>query len=221
MKPTNELSNEEDFSTKFDELEVQKVPPTETPVEVQPPVQPAPSEKKGSGFLRTCLFWSVGLFGIFALGIAATWVLQVRPRSAEIEKLGVQAATAQADVVDLEERLDHLLPLEEENAALLVETTAMNQELALLRVLLSVKTAQMALNIDDVADAQEGLENTKEDLERGAQGMTGAEAEVLRDLINRLDLIQSEIVRDPEAAAQDLEILANTLVTLERAISTR
>ena len=220
MKPTNELSNEEDFSTKFDELEVQKVPPTETPVEVQPPVQPAPSEKKGSGFLRTCLFWSVGLFGIFALGIAATWVLQVRPRSAEIEKLGVQAATAQADV-DLEERLDHLLPLEEENAALLVETTAMNQELALLRVLLSVKTAQMALNIDDVADAQEGLENTKEDLERVAQGMTGAEAEVLRDLINRLDLIQSEIVRDPEAAAQDLEILANTLVTLERAISTR
>jgi len=221
MKPTNELSNEEDFSTKFDELEVQKVPPTETPVEVQPPVQPAPSEKKGSGFLRSCLFWSVGLFGIFALGIAATWVLQVRPRSAEIEKLGVQAATTQADVVDLEERLDHLLPLEEENAALLVETTAMNQELALLRVLLSVKTAQMALNMDDVADAQEGLENSKEDLERVAQGMTGAEAEVLRDLINRLDLIQSEIVRDPEAAAQDLEILANTLVTLERAISTR
>ena len=221
MKPNNELSNEEDFSTKFDELEVQKVPPTETPVEVQPPVQPAPSEKKGSGFLRTCLFWSVGLFGIFALGIAATWVLQVRPRSAEIEKLGVQAATAQADVVDLEERLDHLLPLEEENAALLVETTAMNQELALLRVLLSVKTAQMALSMDDVADAQEGLENSKEDLERVAQGMTGAEAEVLRDLINRLDLIQSEIVRDPEAAAQDLEILANTLVTLERAISTR
>ena len=221
MKPTNELSNEEDFSTKFDELEVQKVPPTETPVEVQPPVLPAPSEKKGSGFLRTCLFWSVGLFGIFALGIAATWVLQVRPRSAEIEKLGVQAATAQSDVVDLEERLDHLLPLEEENAALLVETTAMNQELALLRVLLSVKTAQMALNMDDVADAQEGLENSKEDLERVAQGMTGEEAEVLRDLINRLDLIQSEIVRDPEAAAQDLEILTNTLVTLERAISTR
>ncbi len=197
------------------------MPPEETPVEVQPPVQPAPSEKKGSGFLRTCLFWSVGLFGIFALGIAATWVLQVRPRSAEIEKLGVQAATAQADVVDLEERLDHLLPLEEENAALLVETTAMNQELALLRVLLSVKTAQMALKMDDVADAQEGLENSREDLERVAQGMTGAEAEVLRDLINRLDLIQSEIVRDPEAAAQDLEILANTLVTLERALSTR
>jgi uncharacterized protein involved in exopolysaccharide biosynthesis len=163
----------------------------------------------------------VGLFGIFALGIAATWVLQVRPRSAEIEKLGVQAATAQADVVDLEERLDHLLPLEEENAALLVETTAMNQELALLRVLLNVKSAQMALMMDEVADAEERLENSREDLERVSQGMTGAEAEVLRDLINRLDLIQSEIDRDPEAAAQDLEILANTLVTLERAISTR
>ena len=221
MKPNNELSNEEDFSTKFDELEVRKVPPTEASVAMQPPVQPAPSKKKGSGFLRTCLFWSVGLFGIFALGIAVTWVLQVRPRSIEIEKLGVQAATSQAEVVDLEERLDLLLPLEDENTALLVETAAMNQELALLRVLLSVKTAQMALMMDDVADAQEGLENSREDLERVAQGMTGAEAEVLRDLINRLDLIQSEIDRDPGAAAQDLEILTNTLVTLERAISIR
>ncbi len=221
MKPNNEFSSEEDISTKFDELEIRKVPPTEASVAVQPPVQPAPSKKKGSGFLRTCLFWSVGLFGIFALGIAATWVLQVRPRSIEIEKLGVQVVTAQAEVVDLEERLDLLLPLEDENTALLVETAAMNQELALLRVLLSVKTAQMALMMDDVADAQEGLENSREDLERVAQGMTGAEAEVLRDLINRLDLIQSEIDRDPGAAAQDLEILANTLVTLERAISIR
>ena len=133
MKANNEPSNEEDFSTKFDELEVRKVPPTEASVAVQPAVQPAPSKKKGSGFLRTCLFWSVGLFGIFALGIAATWVLQVRPRSAQIEKLGVQATTAQADVVDLEERLDLLLPLEDESAALLVEATAMNQELALLQ----------------------------------------------------------------------------------------
>ena len=221
MKANNEPSNEEDFSTKFDELEVRKVPPTEASVAVQPAVQPAPSKKKGSGFLRTCLFWSVGLFGIFALGIAATWVLQVRPRSAQIEKLGVQATTAQADVVDLEERLDLLLPLEDENAALLVEATAMNQELALLRVLLSVKTAQIALMMDDVADAQEGLSNSRESLERIAQGVTGAEVEVLRDLINRLDLIQSEIDRDAEAAAQDLEILANTLVTLERAISIR
>jgi hypothetical protein len=221
MKPNNDLSNEEDFSTKFDELEVRKVPPTEGSVAVQTPVQPAPSKKKGSGFLRSCLFWSVGLFGIFALGIAATWVLQVRPRSAQIEKLGVQAATAQSEVVDLEERLDLLLPLEDENASLLVETAGMNRELALLRVLLSVKTAQMALMMDDVADAQEGLENSREDLERVAQGMTGAEAKVLQDLLNRLDLIQSEIDRDPEAAAQDLEILANTLVTLERAISIR
>ena len=221
MKANNEPSNEEDFSTKFDELEVRKVPPTEASVAVQPAVQPAPSKKKGSGFLRTCLFWSVGLFGIFALGIAATWVLQVRPRSAQIEKLGVQATTAQADVVDLEERLDLLLPLEDENAALLVEATAMNQELALLRVLLSVKTAQIALMMDDVADAQEGLANSRESLELIAQGVTGAEVEVLRDLINRLDLIQSEIDRDAEAAAQDLEILANTLVTLERAISIR
>ncbi len=221
MKTNNESSNEEDFSTKFDELEVRKVPPTEASVAVQPAVQPAPSKKKGSGFLRTCLFWSVGLFGIFALGIAATWVLQVRPRSAQIEKLGVQATTAQADVVDLEERLDLLLPLEDENAALLVEATAMNQELALLRVLLSVKTAQIALMMDDVADAQEGLANSRESLEHIAQGVTGAEVEVLRDLINRLDLIQSEIDRDVEAAAQDLEILANTLVTLERAISIR
>ncbi len=221
MKTNNESSNEEDFSTKFDELEVRKVPPTEASVAVQPAVQPAPSKKKGSVFLRTCLFWSVGLFGIFALGIAATWVLQVRPRSEQIEKLGVQATTAQADVVDLEERLDLLLPLEDENAALLVEATAMNQELALLRVLLSVKTAQIALMMDDVADAQEGLSNSRESLERIAQGVTGAEVEVLRDLINRLDLIQSEIDRDAEAAAQDLEILANTLVTLERAISIR
>jgi len=221
MKSNNELSNQEEFSTKFDELEVRKVPPTKASVAVQHPVQPATPKEKGSGFLRTCLFWSVGLFGIFALGLAATWVLQVRPRSIQIEKLGVQAATAQAEVDNLEERLDLLLPLEEENAALLVETNAMNQELALLRVLLSVKTAQMALMMDDVVDAQVGFENSREDLERIAQGMTGAEAEVLRDIINRLDLIQSEIDRDPEAAAQDLEILANTLVTLERAISTR
>jgi hypothetical protein len=221
MKPNNESSKEEDFSTKFDELEVQKVPPTEAPVAVQPPVQPAPTKKKGSGFLRTCLFWTVGLLGIFALGIAATWVLQVRPRSAQIEKLGVQAATLQAEVIDLEGRLGLLLPLEDENAALLVEATAMDQGQALLRVLLSVKTAQMALMMDDAADALEGLENTREDLERVAQGTTGAEAEVLQDLINRLDLIQSEIDRDPEAAYQDLEILANTLVTLEHAISIR
>ncbi len=221
MKLNNESSKEEDFSTKFDELEVQKVPPTEAPVAVQPPVQPAPTKKKGSGFLRTCLFWTVGLLGIFALGIAATWVLQVRPRSAQIEKLGVQAATLQAEVIDLEGRLDLLLPLEDENAALLVEATAMDQGQALLRVLLSVKTAQMALMMDDAADALEGLENTREDLERVAQGTTGAEAEVLQDLINRLDLIQSEIDRDPEAAYQDLEILANTLVTLEHAISIR
>lgn len=217
MAPNNDSSDEEELSTKFEELEVQKVLPTEESVEVQP----EPSKKRGSGFLRTCLFWLVGLLGIFALGIAATWVLQVRPRSAKIEMLDIQAATLQAEVIDLEERLNLLLPLEDENIALLAETTTMGHGLTLLRVLLSVKTSQMALMLDNVVDAQEELANSRENLERLEQELTGAEEEVVRDIINRLDLIQSEIDRDPDAAAQDLTIIANTLVTLERAISTK
>ncbi len=218
MAPNNDTLSREELSNKFDELEVQKAAPTEASSTGHSPVQPLPSKKKGSGFLRTCLFWSVGLLGIFALGIAATWVLQVRPRSAQIEELDVRAGTLQAQVEDLEGKLEPLLPLEDENAVLIGETEAMNRELALLRVLLIVKTSQMSLMMDEVVDAQESLENVGEDLERLAQSLTGAEAEVLQDLIKRLNLIQSEIGRDPEAASQDLEILANTLVTLERAI---
>ena len=217
MESTNDSSKEEEFSMNFDELEIRKVPPTEASMEVEPEA----SKKKGSGFLRTCLFWSVGLLGIFALGIAATWVLQVRPRSAEIDMLDIQAETIQAAVFDLEEQLDLILPLEDENIVLLAELTAMDLRLILLRVLLNVKTTQMALMMNDVVGAQEELANSRENLERIEPSVTGAEQEVVLDLINRVDLIQSEIDRDPKTAAQDLTILVNTLITLERAISNK
>ena len=203
-------SQEEELSARFDGLEVEK-----DQVREAVPQRSGKQPGRGSRFLRSCLFWSVGLLGIFALGIAATWVLQVRPRASQLTKIERENSTLQVQVNELQTQVEEMRPLEEENVKLEADVQAKAQALLIFGIIEDIYTAQLALVEKEIKDARAALTNVGDDLIRLESELSGAEREVVRDLSNRVELVLSEMERDPEAALQDLDIMLSTLITLK------
>jgi hypothetical protein len=171
------------------------------------PAEPAKPKHR----LRRFLVWAIVIFGLFAMGVAALWYVQMRPLSSELEATRVELEAAQ-------EELDALRPLEEENAQLTGELEETESHLRLLSVLVNVTSAQLALAQDNPVVAKAALAGTMESLVELQETLSPEDAETVDGLIERLELVQREIDTDEFAAMRDLEILANNLLLLERSL---
>jgi hypothetical protein len=81
-----------------------------------------------------------------------------------------------------------------------------------------VTSAQLALAQEDEIAAKAALAGTRVSLLELEEKLSAADAETVRGLIERLELVQGEVESDEFAASRDLEILANNLLTLERSL---
>jgi hypothetical protein len=180
-----------------------------------PPIEPPPPSRM-SLFLRRALRWVTGLLFVFVLGILAMWAVQVRPAGERIRSLEAQLESSRSKIGELEAQVEALRPLEAENATLVSDLNRAEQRMDVLSVLVDVTSAQLAMAQDDPVAAKSALAGTDDRLLRLDTDLVGADT--VRGLRTRLALVISELDTDVFAAEQDLQVLANNLVSLERSI---
>ena len=176
----------------------------------------AKPEGRFGRFLRRALRWATATLVVFALGVAATWISQVRPRISQVQALeeGLAAVEKQRD--QRQAALDELQGVQAENEELKAELQETEGRLALLRVLVDVTTAQLGIAQEDPIAAKAALENTAAALVDLGEKLGPGEASTVAGLQERLALVQEELESDIFAAQRDLEILANSLLEIQR-----
>ncbi len=179
--------------------------PTPASAEMKP-------ESRTGRWLRSALRWVVAALVIFAAGVALLWFAQVQPLRAQAKGLRSDLAAAQTE-------LEALRPLREENEALQAEVALDQSRLLLLRSMVDVTSAQVAIALGRPDDAAEALVQTDERLASLLNTLTDSQArDQVRQMRERLTLAVSEISDDVFAAQNDLEVLASDLAALERSL---
>jgi cytoskeletal protein RodZ len=190
-------------------------PEVVTPLEGDHEVEAQPRPKRR---LRKVLLWVVGLVIIFAAGVVLSWVVKVQPQAEQIATLNADSITAQDQVAQLNQELQELRPLAALNSKLTDDLSSATAHLDLLKVLVDVSTAQLALAQEDDIAARAALTGTDARLKALAATLEGANAVDVGEMSGRLELVLEEVESDTFAARRDLEILANNLLALERVL---
>ncbi len=186
-------------------------PVTETKQEISKEAE-APSEPvKPKRRLRRFLFWTLCAVVLFALGLVATWFYQVGPLTIELEKARIEIESLESELEDLRS-----LPAENEQFSDSLNTSESHRQLLI--VLFDVTSAQLALAQGDTVAAKAALIGTRASLLEFEKMLSAADADTLGDLIKRLELVPGEIDTNEAAASLDLEILAKSLLSLERSL---
>ena len=180
------------------------------------PKPPAPKDSRAGGFLKRAFRWVVIFLVVFTLGIVAMLFVRVGPLTDERDSLSHSLAEAQAANQDLQTEIDRLEGVEQENRALSEALQRTEVKLALLNILVDVTRAQLALAQEDPLRVAAALEGTGEKLAILRDLMQDSDLEGIRE---RLVLVLAEADGDPFAAERDLEILANSLLAIERELS--
>lgn len=192
----------------------------------QEPEEVSPKKPSRLGnFLKSALRWTTIFAVVLAVGVALTWVVRIRPLQDDIRLARGEVDAAQAQVTTLQAEVEALRSVETENADLKSQAVALQESMAraeqhldLLRVLVDVTTAELAMAQDDLIAAKAALAGTGDRLESLRSSLDGTEAETVGSLGDRLALVLSELDVDEFAAQRDLEILANNILALERSL---
>lgn len=177
------------------------------------PDDEATEESRVGRFFKRALRWVVAMLIVFSLGVVAMQFVRVRPLIDERDSLNQSLSEVQATQQDLQAELDRLKGVEEENQALIETLQQTEVKLALLNILVDVTRAQLALAQEDPVRVAAALQGTGEKITTLRDLMQDSDLEGIRE---RLVLVLSEVDGDPFAAERDLEILANTLLEIER-----
>ena len=183
--------------------------------EARPEAEPKAEGRLGR-FLRRALRWAAAAGAVFALGVAATWFAQVRPRTQQIEALIQALAEVEAQRDQLQEQVAELEGVRSENKALQASLREAQARLDLLSILVDVTTAQLAIAEEDPIAAKVALEETDQTLRDLGEKLDPREASAIASLRERVGLVLGEIDADIFAAQRDLEVLANSLLEIER-----
>lgn len=184
----------------------------EIPSSEPSPAAPSPRPpSRMSRFGGMLLRWGAGLGAVFALGIIATWVVQVGPRTREITRLSAEIETVSRDLTAARAELEELRPLE-------AEFLRSEQRRLALSVLVDVVRAQAALAEGDEGGARQALRETTGRLSELGDSLGPAFDTRIATMADRLQLILREVTSDPFAAQSDLSVLATNLSALEREI---
>lgn len=209
---------EEDFQTDEEATEE----PAERSVEEYEEPGGSPGEEheenRFEGAARQALRWAAILGLAFVLGIAALWIARLRPQQERVRSMETEVRQAQTQIGDLESEVTELESLRQENQELRQDLELASLHLDLLDILVDVEAAQIALEQDNPSRAQSALRGTDAKLEELGSGLEGSPADSVQAMRDRLRLVMEELNSDAFAARQDLEIMANSLLSLEEVL---
>jgi len=192
------------------------------PWEALRPVDPKPDEPKPPSrlgrFFRKVLRWVTGLIVVFAIGVGTTYFVRVRPMTYQIEDLKNQLQAADLTVAQLEEQISDFVALETENENLNNELLETQLHVDIMRVLVDVTSAELALTNEDIITAKASLTGTDERLADLEETLQGEDQQTIEGMRTRLALVLEELETDAFAALSDLDVLKSNLLALERSL---
>jgi hypothetical protein len=184
--------------------------------EVMAEAPPAPPSRFGR-FLRGLLKWAAGLVIVFGLGVAATWIVRVRPQLDQIAALRGQLDALQGQVDSLTTEVEDLRPLKQKNADLQAQLTTAEEHLQVLQILVDVTSAQVQMGLGEPASARQALAQTDTHLQTLQNSLPADQSSEIQSMRDRLALVLSELETNNFAAVNDLEVMAGDLAAFERA----
>jgi len=197
-------------------------PEKPAPWESLRPVVPKPDEPKPPSrigiFFRKALRWTTGLIVVFGLGVVTAWFVRVQPQDAQMDDLKNRIQAAEITVGELESQISTLMPLGAENEKLMGELSETQLHVDVMRVLVDVTSAEMALAKDDLVTAKASLTGTDARLAVLQEELQGEDQQTIEGMRTRLTLVLEELEGDTTTAMSDLDILTSNLVALERSL---
>ena len=212
-------------------IEEESIKPFDQDAPTPPRVETGVPESKTRQFFRKLFRWAAGVLIIFGVGLITGIFLLYRPATLEAERsmslADSELTSAQGQIAELgvqisalEAQIDTLQPLKDANTALLAVQDGLILHIAILDVRIDVTSALLALSQEDNARAQVLLDNTTDTLNQISTLLEPAQRDIATAMIQRLDLVLSEIEDDPYAAISDLDVLRTNLLQLEDALIT-
>jgi septal ring factor EnvC (AmiA/AmiB activator) len=164
---------------------------------------------------------------VFLLGgLAAIYLFYLPERdqlaAAQAQQSETEASLAAANtrISELEAEIARLQSLQVENDRLEAEMLQAELHIALLHARVDVANAWVALLQEQPDAAKAVLSNTNSTLERAVNLVAPDQRDLVRGMQQRLQLAQSGIDSDVNAALSDLSVLATNLLQLENDILT-
>jgi hypothetical protein len=192
-------------------------------------VEAKPVDSKTRRFFRKLIRWTVGLLIIFGLGLLTGIFMFYRP-SLDESKNAIQQITAdldnanerildlQTEISGLKAQIASLEPFEDANVDLMAAQDDFRLHIAILEARVDVASARLPLMAAESAQARVYLDKTGESLDLITELLDPDQREVAVAMVDRLNLVLSEIDDDPYAAESDLDVLATKLLELEDAL---
>ncbi len=180
-------------------------------------------------FLRRMSIWLGIVVIVFFAGAIADHYLRYKPLSqafsdarSSLDKADQAISDLQGEKETLEARLneanDRLKTFENENKALKDELAMAETHLGLLRLLIDVSNARLALAQEDVEGAKAALADTPQRLEELFPSLEAVNPSLTESLPQRLELIHSGLERgNLETVEVDLDLFSKDLLSLEAA----
>lgn len=179
--------------------------------------EPKPPSRIGR-FFRKALRWVTGLIVVFGLGVGTTWFVRVQPQNNQIDDLKNKLQAADITVGELESQLSTLMQMGVENENLSGQLSEVQLHVDMMRSLVDITSAELALAKDDLVTAKASLTGTDARLENLQEMFEGEDQQTIDGMRTRLSLVLEELETDASAAMSDLEVLASNLLALERSL---
>lgn len=188
-----------------------------------PPAAPQrakePQESRFGRFMRSVLKWLVVIGAAFLAGILFVYFAIFRPAmgrlNAEIDRWSTQSQQMEAEIADLQSRIEALEPMEAENEQLIQENEQLELHIQVMSAITDITSANLALERENPADARLSLNDTSENLVEIKEQLDPSMQQVVEDMETRLENALEILERDPAAAMSDFSILTANLRKLE------
>jgi hypothetical protein len=171
-------------------------------------------------FIRSLLRWLAAIFGLFALGLLAGYLLLYQPTQNELDAAQVKLKQADQAVSQKDQSLQTAqsdrTQIQQSLQKIQADLNKASSENDILMVLVSVSNARVALVNKDGATAKTAIEQAQANLTKAQTYIESIDKTKFDVLKTRLDLTAKELVGDPQAAQTDLDKLAADLTDLRQ-----
>lgn len=217
------MAQEQKKPTEMETPEAQNAVPPKKPASAgKSPAKTKKQPSKFGRFMRKLLRAIVTAVLLFGAGVLVSYYFIQAPRvkdlNSQVDQLQTENLDLQDQVMEFQAEVADLSPLADENQSLRESLTDEMLHVQILSALKDVQSAQVSLADSQLDAARLALTRTDSKLEDLRSMLSTDNEGVVDGMVQRLDLAFEGLDGDPVAAAADLSVLANNLVTLENTL---
>lgn len=162
-------------------------------------------------FLRKALIWLGVAIVLFAAGFITFYFTLYQPKVDALDQTQTQLIQVQNELDSLQAQLD-------DTTAQMNALADADAHQALLSVMVDVYAARLALTEEDTVSAKSALLNTEDTLSEITDQIASFDSGLAETLPQRLNIIITNIDRDPETAISDCDQMLKDLLQVETAL---